>query len=225
MQKLIVERPRWGSTIRKSRHRLSDDEVASAVACAEEYDSGAGRASSARRDKCLNENLAPLRRYLQSQVGRPWDKVFSEIRANLDTRSAIGLHVMQHLYDFISVQTVMIDGVVHKRGGWNEGFKPVDGLYVHPTTGLIRYVQPKRRLRWWESKVADRERDFVCLTSTSAYERINGLWFLMEYMIGPKGESIVINKRQCDGKTVRKIEAGEFGGVVCRPAWWPPVRR
>jgi hypothetical protein len=26
--------------------------------------------------KVLNENLAPLRRYLEAQVGRPWDKIF-----------------------------------------------------------------------------------------------------------------------------------------------------
>ena len=27
--------------------------------------------------KVLNENLAPLRRYLEAQVGRPWDKIYS----------------------------------------------------------------------------------------------------------------------------------------------------
>ena len=85
MQKLIVERPRWGSPItnHKSKKRLSSDEVRTALVDSEDYDSGPGRASSARRDKHLNENLAPLRRYLRSQVGRPWDKVFSEIRAKV----------------------------------------------------------------------------------------------------------------------------------------------
>ena len=33
--------------------------------------------------KRLNEHLGPLRRYLMSQVGRPWDKVFAEISPGL----------------------------------------------------------------------------------------------------------------------------------------------
>src|SRR5438309_9686382 len=32
-------------------------------------------------EKWLNENLAPLRRYLESNVGRPWSKVYAEIRS------------------------------------------------------------------------------------------------------------------------------------------------
>jgi hypothetical protein len=103
MQKLIVERPRLGSarTNYKSGKRLGPSEIRVALAENEDYDSGPRRASSSRRNKWLNENLAPLRRYLHSQIGRPWNKVFSEIRQNLDTRSAIGLHAMQHLYQFI----------------------------------------------------------------------------------------------------------------------------
>ena len=31
--------------------------------------------------------LGPLRRYLRKQVGRPWDKVWSEITVTLDSRS------------------------------------------------------------------------------------------------------------------------------------------
>ncbi|HKA00465.1 MAG TPA: hypothetical protein VKE70_28330 [Candidatus Solibacter sp.] len=229
MQKLIVERPRWGSRMRnkKSGYKLSDPEVASAVACAEEYDSGAGRASSARRDKSLNENLAPLRRYLQSQVGRPWTNVFSEIRANLDTRSAIGLHVMQHLYDFITVGTVMVDGVVHGRLCGAATPRPVDGLYVHPVTGIIRYLKPKPRKPWWKMEDEGQQPDFVRIGMMSAYEKLDGLWFLMEYTIGAKGQSVIVNKRQCDRKTIRKVEAGELGELRVRPVrnLWPPERR
>jgi hypothetical protein len=39
--------------------------------------------------KALNENLAPLRRYLLKQIGRPWNKVFSEICQNLRVDSVV----------------------------------------------------------------------------------------------------------------------------------------
>ena len=39
--------------------------------------------------KQLNENLAPLRRYLERQVGRPWDKIYSDIVAHLRVDSTV----------------------------------------------------------------------------------------------------------------------------------------
>jgi hypothetical protein len=43
------------------------------------------------------ENLAPLRRFLASRVGRRWDDVYSEVRAAIRADSAAQLHVLQHL--------------------------------------------------------------------------------------------------------------------------------
>ena len=45
----------------------------------------------------LNENLAPLRRYLHAQIGRPWNKVFSEICAGIDRRNTVQQHIHQHI--------------------------------------------------------------------------------------------------------------------------------
>jgi hypothetical protein len=53
--------------------------------------------------KVLNENLAPLRRYLEVQVGRPWDKVYSEIAANLRVSNTVQQHVRDHLKDFVNL--------------------------------------------------------------------------------------------------------------------------
>src|SRR5258708_27864728 len=86
MHKVIVERPRMlrgAPRNRKTALRLNISGSALAAADGDDYDSGPRRASSARHDKHLNENLAPLRRYLESQVGRPWDKVYSEIRGGI----------------------------------------------------------------------------------------------------------------------------------------------
>ena len=144
MHKVIVERPRmlrskWKN--RKTALRLSASQRAQAIGDAEDYDSGHARASSSRHEKHLNENLAPLKRYLMGQVGRPWDKVYSEICRTIDTRSAIGLHVLQHVDGFIALDTFIQNGKVYERG-WRSVME-VRGLYVHPVTGIIRL--PKRR--------------------------------------------------------------------------------
>jgi hypothetical protein len=135
MPKVIVERPRRGSTKRARPGRaipLEDDDGEPLRA----------RAPIVRkiRTKSLNENLAPLKRYLAAQVGRPWAKVYSEISANLKPSNTVQQHVRDHVEDFVGVKSRMKGGKVllsHPR--WGES--PLDQdwrkLYVHPRTGLL----------------------------------------------------------------------------------------
>lgn len=44
--------------------------------------------------KMFHDKLAPAERWLRAQVGRPWDKVFSELRAKFDSRTVAGAHVV-----------------------------------------------------------------------------------------------------------------------------------
>ncbi len=57
------------------------------------------------KTKWLNENLAPLKRFLGKQVGRPWDKVYSEIAENLKPTSTVQQHVRDHIEDFVALKT------------------------------------------------------------------------------------------------------------------------
>jgi hypothetical protein len=105
------------------------------------------------RTKALNEHLGPLRRYLDRQVGRPWDKVFSEICAHIDRDSAVQDHVRDHVEDYVATRVVLIDGVLCEGGGgWTRYGTPLHELryrlwYVCPRTGLLRRVKPTRRKR------------------------------------------------------------------------------
>ena len=40
-------------------------------------------------------------RFLRSRLGRPWDQVFSEICAGLDTGSTVKQHVRLHIEDYV----------------------------------------------------------------------------------------------------------------------------
>lgn len=102
--------------------------------------------------KSLNEHLGPLRRYLDKQVGRPWDKVFSEICAHINRSNAVQDHVRDHVEDYVTTHVILIDGVpCNGEGGYNYG-KPLHQFryrpwYVCPRTGLLRRVKAPGRKR------------------------------------------------------------------------------
>lgn len=98
--------------------------------------------------KDLNENLQPLVRYLRSSCGRPWDKVYSEIRANLAPTSTVDMHIMQHLWQYVD-RWALIEGrkVYGAERTWGGElyrlYKDGRTFYVHPKSGLL--LEPKDR--------------------------------------------------------------------------------
>jgi hypothetical protein len=154
MSKVIVERPRSyrGRLARKSpgyprarMRRLGGRSLS-------EQPTREGMSRGARYgEKRLNENLAPLARFLRAQVGRPWDKVHSEISEHLRLTSAVQRHVLEHLSDIVEVHVVERDGRLYahawsglqllglrrRRYGW---------LYVCPRTGLLRELRRAQTL-------------------------------------------------------------------------------
>jgi hypothetical protein len=141
MAKVIVERPRIRAS-GKGKGRLQDIEHLPSY-------EGMGRAAALRCSdrKVLNEKLAPLRRYLAAQVGRPWNKVYSEISAHLRVSSAVQQHVRDHLRDFVNLKPSRnIHPWSEARAGlWRQPF------FVHPCTGLLcrtnRLPEARARLR------------------------------------------------------------------------------
>jgi hypothetical protein len=124
--------------------------------------------------KQLNENLKPLRRYLERQVGRPWNKVFSEIAANLKSSSTVQQHVRDHIKDFVELHP-MADALIWPGIGWRRR----RGLYVDPRDGLLKRTD--RRV-WAKARVnrpvaAPAPVDAVSLTEDRELRRLQGLWF------------------------------------------------
>lgn len=151
MAKVIVERPRHNSQhghFTPGRARaLTDDDDAPLRA----------RVKPTRQEKTknLNEHLGPLKRYLEGQVGRPWDKVYSEISAHLKATNPVQQHVRDHLDDFVAVKTRMENGRVMSQHKYL-GPVPLDQewrrFYVHPRTGLLR---KNAQWRSWNAKRKD----------------------------------------------------------------------
>jgi hypothetical protein len=103
--------------------------------------------------RSFNEHLGPLRRYVQSQVGRPWNKVYSEICARVDRGNVVQKHILTHLFDYVVTDVILIDGVpcAGPSTAWREYGTPLHSLqwfrgicYVCPKSGLLRRVPCKR---------------------------------------------------------------------------------
>ncbi|MGE3303816.1 MAG: hypothetical protein AB7M12_11965 [Hyphomonadaceae bacterium] len=136
MAKVIVERPRLGSKARARPGRdapLLDDD-------GEPLRVRAPKRTRQQKTKRLNENLAPLRRFLAAQAGRPWRKVYSEISEHLKPTSTVQQHVRDHVGDIVALHCRMRAGEVWVATDWS-GEHPLARdtrkLYVHPRTGLL----------------------------------------------------------------------------------------
>ena len=138
MSKVIVERPRWsghgcGESPRGHlKNRWCKDPESAP------HKEPIGRSY---RQKHLNENLQPLVRFLRKHVGRPWDKVRSEISAQISCASAVQKHVLDHLKDFVRTDVVL-------RGNKVFVATYLDGLVPFVSRGMrLRfYVCPRTRL-------------------------------------------------------------------------------
>jgi len=139
---ILLERSRvGGGNDRKGRRVRKDSDLPSKQSTR--------RAHSDR--KSLNENLNPLKRYLHQQVGRPWNDVHSEMCKVLKADSAVQLHVLGHIKDFIEMHAVIKkDGVYYKPRYYRSGdYKlPGDRLYVDPNDGVIKKTPHEKKKKY-----------------------------------------------------------------------------
>ncbi len=144
MARVLVERARGGPRVRLKRRKRHQGLERNPEASPEREPMSRGRGT-----KWLNEHLGPLERYLRSQVGRPWDKVYSEISERLRPTNAVQQHVRDHLADFVITETWVEDGEPMGRGPRQT---PIAlkaphhraQFYVDPRCGLLRECKQKR---------------------------------------------------------------------------------
>jgi hypothetical protein len=167
MAKVIVERPRIGRgwTTKRPRRRWQNipmDEWPLKESHKQEW-----------RDcpmKCLNENLAPLRRFLRSHVGQPWNDVVSEMRERINLNSAVQLHIWQHVKDYVCEDPIERDGKL-----WDKrGFELRGYFYVEPGTGILKEVPVVRRRRKNFGP-----KPYIRIDRWTICRKLNGIWFVI----------------------------------------------
>jgi hypothetical protein len=205
MHKVVIERPRWNPGPGKNRRRANlPDELWPKF-------EGIKRPHSCR--KGLTDLLGPLKRWLQSQVGRPWNDVYSEACAVIKPDSIIRAHVKTHLLQFVQRNTFMHDGVVsYLATGRGGGIRPVLAekffrrvFYVHPETGLLEKIEPVSRKQWNAGRYrSDDKRRWI--RRGVALQQIRGLWFECHFEVVP----VDVRFKAYDHAWERVVSRGEL---------------
>jgi hypothetical protein len=217
MHEVLIERPRHGYRLKS--HRGNKPRVA-------EWDGedGFSRDYTPRqnRTKYLSDLLSPLKRWLRAQVNRPWDKVWSELCAGIDTRGVIGRHLMDHARQFVDTdcridaqRRVWVSASRYHRQFYGEGLMAPEGLYVHPLTGLLRWKEPPPRSSWRRVEVNE---DVRRLGENAFLLRRDGIWYAVvaerilyerkgepaaDFIVGGMGYRVT-QKRQLSGSQLRR---------------------
>jgi hypothetical protein len=180
LAKCTTERPRSGGSL-ASCHKLKfGGRVPVHPEPEHDYPNEYGGFKSSARNrhsesKNFTDALGALRGNIRKNVGRPWDKVYSEFCRLLDRRSLSGYHIWQHLMWEVQLNTYIRDGVVYERSRWSSD-RPVDGYYVHPVTGILRYKDPGS----WKRKIRRKPKEVILPVPGAPgwdYKEMDGLWF------------------------------------------------
>ncbi|MCI0699892.1 MAG: hypothetical protein L0241_02240 [Planctomycetia bacterium] len=183
MGKVLVERPRlkvcrYSPGPEKGYRKRIDR-------CYKDDDSPPRREGIKRRysnnRKYFNEHLGPLRRFLNSNVGRPWNKVYSEICQHVDRGNVVQKHILTHLFQYVAVHTILIGGEPCR----GEAYARLYGeplrtshsyhqWYVCPKSGLLRkskYV-PRKRARVEPPRRVVLNKSQICLFIGNQWELV-----------------------------------------------------
>ncbi|MCU0708495.1 MAG: hypothetical protein MUF23_09400 [Pirellula sp.] len=90
-----------------------------------------------------------MRRFLRSNIGRPWNKVHQELCEHVSFDNAVQAHVLAHIFEYVSLHVEVQDSAtVFARRRWFGYWKlQVDDMYVCPKTGILKAVRPDLRPR------------------------------------------------------------------------------
>lgn len=117
--------------------------------------------------KRFNENLNPLKDFLRTNTGRPWDKVYGDICKAFDKRKVINNHILEHLFQYVETKDLeVIEGKVYWRSNWR-GLVPIkesySEWYVDPRDGILKKTskQPKHSVKKLEEAARAKKIDAV----------------------------------------------------------------
>lgn len=188
MHKVVVERPRWnpGSGKHGRRANLPYDLLPKFEGIKRLYNDRKG----------LTDLLGPLRRWLQSQVGRPWNDIYSEACAVIKPDSIIRAHIKTHLLEFVERHAFMHNGqVCFLNTSYRGGIMPLaerqwgrTRFFVHPETDLLQVI-PRISKRVRKARNSKPPETVHWLKSNVAIQKIRGRWFECYYEVVGKGEA------------------------------------
>ena len=122
--------------------------------------------------KQFGEYFKPLKGLLHKNVGRPWDKVFSEINSALHGGGTVIEHTKMHLLrDFITLKPYWIGNKPHHLPMWGHGYVPLNNVYYVDRQGVLRHAKAVHR------KLPIPVVKHVKIDDSTAFHKIDGIWY------------------------------------------------
>lgn len=211
MARVIVERPRVGGGYTKGQNKNCRD--------LEDLPTRESMRRRHKERKELNENLAPLRRYLERNVGRPWNKVFSEICEHIRVTSAVQKHVRDHVQWEVETNTFLgDDGRVYDRNPYGpiclsepcRYSRPT--LYVHPKSGLLCIQKRGKSRKYRQNQKATGNR--VVSPNGQQLHKVKGTWYVVTLAKIPNDLYTEQTFVDVASKTERKIKIPTKNGAI-----------
>jgi len=182
LSEIVIERPRNGMRIslkklkgyKKQLHKLTEE--ASQDGLLNPY-----LIKTRNKSKYLSDHLGPLRRFLQSKVGQPWNDVYSELCQRLKTNTMAGQHVIGHIWDYVERHVEIIDGSLYRKS--YQGYQsPLDKsyrdrFYIHPQTRVLCAIEKIPR----KQKQKQQPTDIVIIDDYHQYHKLNEIWYLITF--------------------------------------------
>ncbi|CAB4122325.1 hypothetical protein UFOVP29_5 [uncultured Caudovirales phage] len=213
MSKVITERSRRPGFVTTGKGRLQDPDL--------QVSHEGMRAPHVRHwgGKELNENLAPLDRFLKSRVGQVWNDVFSEICANIRLTSTVQKHVRDHVEQMVATKIYIDD----QGEPWDRDGNPhrlSDRVYpkywVDPRDGVLKINDAKTRRQRNQDRDSKQRDDLTAharsLPDGTELRKKNGIWYQVHLKeIAP---AVRRTRVKFDGSTQTWIEDGTGYDVI-----------
>jgi hypothetical protein len=185
MSKVIVERPRLRS--RANNDDKGELKLWQRAQESPDYELAPRRGSSSRRRrrdwKELNEFLAPLRRFLDSHVGKHWDKIYSEIRSQVNPNNTVQMHIIQHLIGRFGYVETNVKAWPDGTFTTSEGKELRSEWFVNPKSGcLARNLDSHLHggdARYRSERALFREPKYVKVGGRQ-FRELDGIWYEFE---------------------------------------------
>lgn len=231
LSEIVIERPRGGMRIslsklqgfKKQLHQLTEE--ASQDGLLSPY-----LIKPRNKSKYLSDHLGPLRRFLRSCIGRPWNDVYSELCQRLDHNTMAGQHVLDHVQDYVEQHVELIDGIPYRKS--RRQYRLAQSyrfqLYVHPHTGILCDAkEPSQGAIAVPSAEPKPLPDVIKLDAYHHYHKLDNIWYLITYQVLPTatehvfdllerviikpgqrgyGQLYAAQKRQCNKRELKWIQ-------------------
>ena len=171
-----------------------------------------------KRTKHFSDHLGPLRRWLYSKIGQPWDAVYKELCQQIETKTLIGQHLLVHVWQFVERDVELIDEVPYNKKSYSYSERRQigywrDELYVHPDTGIVCLAKkkPNKDIQ----KRHNKRDDVVVIDPYHQYRKLDNLWYFVTLKdIPPMGKPTdILLKKGIESWTGRELYGREVYAV------------